>query len=67
MVRLNKKGEKCGFERPRVTHPLFGDGELLGILETGMFWMVRFDKDPPVEYNMGENPVLMFSSDVSYL
>ena len=53
---------KKGFEIPRVTHEMFGDATLLGII--GIFSYVRFDVDPPVEYNMGENPVLMLTEEM---
>ena len=51
----------------KVTHEYLGDGEIvddLKLLSTTAY-MVKFDKIPPIRYNMGENPTLAFESNLT--
>lgn len=52
----------------RVNHSLLGNGTI-DDKQRILDWlvMVKFDKDPPKEYNMGENPTVMFENELKII
>lgn len=52
----------------RVNSDFLGDGEVVDIIKgtsKGVFaYMVLFDTAPPIEYNNGNNPCLMFEGGI---
>ena len=53
----------------RVIHEYLGKGTVIkanSIHLVGMA-LVKWDNQPPVRYNMGENPTAMFTSDLKPL
>lgn len=54
-----KRGDRvyCGF---------LGNGTVIKYIDS-TFVMVLFDKNPPVEYNMEENPTLMFKKELKII
>lgn len=46
----------------RVHSNALGDGTVIDETEIDYLVMVDYDKTPPVEYNMGENPTSQFVS-----
>lgn len=47
----------------RVQHELLGTGTIVKKLADNMF-LVRFDVNPPSEYNTSQNPCLVFEEDL---
>ena len=51
----------------RVKDDFLGEGEVVKIIKNDYgddgAYMILFDKTPPVRYNMGENPALMFDTE----
>ena len=53
--------------RDRVKHSFLGDGTVVERTELDCLVMVRYDNDPPVEYNMGENPTAELVSELEII
>ena len=51
----------------RVTHEYLGDGEIVNDLNGRGVFMVKCDKTPNIRYNMGENPTLVFKSNLTII
>ena len=56
----------------RVEHEHLGEGEVVKVISSGLHggsiaYIVMFDERPPVQYNMGENPALVFPSSLIYV
>lgn len=56
----------------QVEHEYLGRGVVTTVVEsflssTACGYLVRFEVDPPVEYNMRENPTFVLSNSVSGL
>jgi len=55
-------------EGERVSHEYLGDGKVTKVIKSAMdsrhnaAYMVLFDHCPPVGYNMGHNPCMVFPS-----
>jgi len=50
----------------RVRHDFLGDGEITDTNSClDCFMMVKFDKTPPKEYNMCENPTIVFKTELT--
>ncbi len=50
----------------KVIDDYLGDGEIVNDLThiiKGAF-MVKFDKTPPIRYNMGQNPTMVFNNSL---
>ncbi len=48
----------------RVSNSFLGGGTVADETEVDFLVIVRFDKTPPVEYNMGENPTAQLVSQL---
>ena len=50
----------------KVKEDYLGNGEIVDDLNKNIrgAFMVKFDKDPPIRYNMGNNPTLIFGSEL---
>lgn len=57
--------------KDRVNSDFLGEGEVVKIVNgtfKGVFaYMVLFDKTPPLEYNGGNNPCLIFTSGIELI
>lgn len=52
-------------EFDEVHHPILGTGTVVGF-KGQAFVMIEWDEDPPIDYNMGVNPSIMFPSELTY-
>lgn len=57
--------------KDRVNSEFLGEGEVVKIVngtsKDVFAYMVLFDKNPPIEYNNGSNPCLMFAGGIELI
>lgn len=54
-----------------VSHPILGEGEVIGIISSAdkvpIYAIILFDRDPSREYNMETNPCIQYISTLTLI